>query len=136
VLASLRRPRRDEITERETTLEAFGALYTLGHPVDWNGLFPDAGSTVSLGGLPFYPFQRQRYWFEPGEGLAPALAVQPALSAPAVAAIPLFAAEPSDPTDPGIEQVLAGQIDAFTRLVTLQLDLLRGGADDLLRDDG
>jgi acyl transferase domain-containing protein len=130
VRASLRR----NLDERETTLEAFGGLYTLGHPVDWNGLFLDAGRTVSLGGLPSYPFQRQRYWFEPGEAAAPGLAVQPALSAPAVAATPVFAAEPS--SDPGVEQVLAGQIDAFTRLVTLQLDLLRGGAEDFPRDGG
>jgi myxalamid-type polyketide synthase MxaE and MxaD len=143
VLASLRR----NLDERETTLEAFGTLYTLGLPVDWNGLFPDAGRTISLGGLPPYPFQRQRYWFEAGE--APAPAVQPALTAPAVAALPmapavsevpfaaapLYAAEPAGPTDPGVEQVLAGQIDAFTRLVTLQLDLLRG-AEDFPRDDG
>jgi myxalamid-type polyketide synthase MxaE and MxaD len=128
VLASLRR----NLDERETALEAFGTLYALGLPVDWNGLFPEAGRVVSLGGLPAYPFQRQRYWFEP--------AVQPAPAAPetpAFAVVPLAAAESSDP---GIEQVLAGQIDAFNRLVTLQLDLLhgglRGGAEDIPGEDG
>ncbi len=56
VLASLRRGR----DERETLLESLGALYVLGWPVDWRGVFPDGGRRAPL---PSYPFQRQRYWF-------------------------------------------------------------------------
>src|SRR6185312_4366917 len=56
VVASLRRGRN----ERETLLESLGALYVLGWPVDWRGVFPDGGRRAPL---PGYPFQRQRYWF-------------------------------------------------------------------------
>ena len=51
--------RRDE-DERATMLESVGALFTLGHPLEWPKLAP-AGAPVSL---PRYPWTRERYWLE------------------------------------------------------------------------
>jgi myxalamid-type polyketide synthase MxaE and MxaD len=61
VLPSLRR----EEDEHTVLLGSLGALYTLGYPVDWNLIYPTAGRCVRL---PFYPWQRERYWFEPSTG--------------------------------------------------------------------
>ncbi|MFQ5794194.1 MAG: type I polyketide synthase [Candidatus Bipolaricaulia bacterium] len=60
VLPSLR---RDE-EERAVMLGSLGALYTLGHPVDWSRLYPSGGRCVRL---PPYPWQRERCWIE-GQG--------------------------------------------------------------------
>jgi acyl transferase domain-containing protein/NADPH:quinone reductase-like Zn-dependent oxidoreductase/SAM-dependent methyltransferase/acyl carrier protein len=59
-LPSLRRQEE----ERATMLASLGALYTLGHPVDWRKLWPDGGRCMPL---PGYPWQRQHYWHEPEE---------------------------------------------------------------------
>jgi acyl transferase domain-containing protein/acyl carrier protein len=105
VLASLRRGR----DERETLLEALGRLWTLGLPVDWSGVHPDGGRHVHL---PSYPFQRQRYWFGIENSAAPA---------PAVPVIP----DPASNSDTvAVERLLADQLDAFNRMVALQLDVL------------
>jgi len=61
VLASVRR----EEEERAVMLGSLGALYTLGCPVDWKLIYPAAGRCVRL---PFYPWQRERFWFEPSAG--------------------------------------------------------------------
>ncbi|HEX6745678.1 MAG TPA: aminotransferase class III-fold pyridoxal phosphate-dependent enzyme [Longimicrobium sp.] len=58
VLASLRRDRDG----RRTTLESLGALYAAGYPVEWGTLYPVAHPPAAL---PPYPFQRQRFWFQP-----------------------------------------------------------------------
>jgi acyl transferase domain-containing protein/NADPH:quinone reductase-like Zn-dependent oxidoreductase/acyl carrier protein len=63
VLASLRRGQ----AERVTLLNSLGALYAVGHAIDWNGLYPTDGQVVSL---PAYPWQRERYWVEPRRGVA------------------------------------------------------------------
>jgi thioester reductase-like protein len=60
VAASLRR----EEPERATLLAALGQLYTLGRPVNWNGLHPAGGRVRSL---PTYPWQRERCWQESEE---------------------------------------------------------------------
>lgn len=57
VLPSLRRNEE----ERAVMLGSLGALYTLGHPVDWRKLWPDGGRCIHL---PRYPWQRQTYWHE------------------------------------------------------------------------
>jgi acyl transferase domain-containing protein len=106
VFASLRRGR----DERETLLESLGGLWTLGLPVDWTGVFPDGGRFVRL---PSYPFQRQRYWFEvPAAPAAPPVTV--ALPSPV----------PDLTADASVERMLADQLDAFNRMVALQLDVL------------
>ena len=62
VLATLRR----EEAARSVLLSAIGALYTLGHPIDWKRLYPSGGRCVQL---PSYPWQRERFWIEePREG--------------------------------------------------------------------
>ncbi|HYH45753.1 MAG TPA: acyltransferase domain-containing protein, partial [Thermoanaerobaculia bacterium] len=135
VLASLRRGR----DERSTLLEALGTLYALGRPVDWHGVHPDGGRLVAL---PTYPFQRQRYWFEipagqrqeAAAGLHPDL---PAPLAPTSMAVPAVSAAPVGPGEPstqGVEQLFASQLDAFHRMVDLQLAVLRQ-AGDSLQDD-
>jgi acyl transferase domain-containing protein/acyl carrier protein len=51
--------------ERAALLEALGALWVRGCPVDWAGLFAEGGCRVPL---PSYPFQRERYWLtEPAD---------------------------------------------------------------------
>lgn len=47
--------------EQETMLQSWGALYTLGCPVDWQRLYPHAGQVIAL---PPYPWQREHYWLE------------------------------------------------------------------------
>jgi acyl transferase domain-containing protein len=55
--------RRDE-DERAVMLGSLGALYTLGYPIDWRRLYPQAGHCVPL---PSYPWQRERCWMEPAD---------------------------------------------------------------------
>jgi acyl transferase domain-containing protein len=117
IFASLRRGR----DERETLLEALGGLWVLGLPVDWAGVHPDGGRPVRL---PSYPFQRQRYWFEverdrpPGEGH------------PLPVGVPPFPGgwegmgEGGQGGEGPVERLLAEQLDAFNRMVALQLDVL------------
>jgi polyketide synthase 12 len=57
VLASLRRGERG----RDTMLASLAALYTRGHDVEWNALFPEGGGPERL---PAYPWQRKRCWLE------------------------------------------------------------------------
>ncbi len=56
-IASLRR----STDERQTLLEALGALYTAGVDVEWSKLLPGGGEFVPP---PAYPWQRERYWIE------------------------------------------------------------------------
>ena len=60
-LPSLRSGRDDW----QTLLDSLGKLYVRGADVDWEGF--DQGYTRHKVSLPTYPFERQRYWFEPGE---------------------------------------------------------------------
>ncbi len=57
-VASLRR----EQPERRTMLEAAGALFVHGYPLDAKRLFPPGVRRVPL---PTYPWQRERYWIAP-----------------------------------------------------------------------
>lgn len=57
ILPSLRRGEE----ERAVLLGSFGALYTLGCPVDWSQLYPAGGRCIRL---PSYPWQRERCWLE------------------------------------------------------------------------
>jgi len=105
--------------ERETLLEALGGLWTLGLPVDWTGVFPDGGKFVRL---PSYPFQRQRYWFEvPGFEVPPPV---PALTFPPSPGGREGVGEGGKGGEGSVERLLADQLDAFNRMVALQLDVL------------
>jgi acyl transferase domain-containing protein/acyl carrier protein len=115
VFASLRRGR----DERETLLEALGGLWVLGLPVDWTGVHPDGGRPVRL---PSYPFQRQRYWFE-------VETPQPSASSGPTGRDPLaqgnaLGGEGGQGGEEPVERLLAEQLDAFNRMVALQLDVL------------
>jgi acyl transferase domain-containing protein len=57
VIASLRR----EGDERRSMLEALGALYVRGYPIEWTHLYPARGKCVPL---PTYPWQRERHSLE------------------------------------------------------------------------
>ncbi|MEU4159271.1 SDR family NAD(P)-dependent oxidoreductase [Actinoplanes sp. NPDC026670] len=63
VAATLRQP-REQHPDRQVLLQAVGQMWCAGAPVHGNGL-DDAGSRRRVR-LPSYPFQRQRYWVEPG----------------------------------------------------------------------
>ncbi|QKQ73737.1 type I polyketide synthase [Nostoc sp. TCL240-02] len=44
------------------SFRSLAKLYTLGHKVNWDNLYPNGGKFVQL---PTYPWQRKRYWIEP-----------------------------------------------------------------------
>ncbi len=79
--ASMRR----ETDEPRTLLAGLGRLHVHGCPVDWAAMWPAPRPVLSL---PHYPWQRERYWFEPpsrpaltgGEAAHPMLAVRMELS--------------------------------------------------------
>lgn len=48
--------------ELVTMLGTLGRLYALGHPIQWEKLYPEGGTFVAL---PTYPWQRESYWHEP-----------------------------------------------------------------------
>jgi acyl transferase domain-containing protein len=50
-------------------LEALGSLWQAGVTVDWPAVY--AGQARRVVRLPGYPFERQRYWVEPGQPTAP-----------------------------------------------------------------
>ena len=49
--------------ERAVMLRSLGALYTIGCTPQWSALREEG---AGLAELPHYPWQRKRYWFEPG----------------------------------------------------------------------
>ncbi|HKH45723.1 MAG TPA: beta-ketoacyl synthase N-terminal-like domain-containing protein [Thermoanaerobaculia bacterium] len=65
---SLRRPKDDpaEISDLARMLHALGRLWSAGAAVSWESL--TAGEQRRRVPLPTYPFERQRYWIEPGKG--------------------------------------------------------------------
>ena len=65
LIASLRRGNPDW----EHMLEGLSAVYRAGAKVDWRGL-SDAGKDRIVD-LPYYPFQRERYWFQSRGGTPP-----------------------------------------------------------------
>ncbi len=84
VLFTLRR----QSDEAMAMLQALGNLYAVGFDVDWKALYPSGGNCVSL---PTYPWQRERYWLEPGAAprgrtAASTPGAHPLLGAPFVAA--------------------------------------------------
>jgi acyl transferase domain-containing protein/NADPH:quinone reductase-like Zn-dependent oxidoreductase/SAM-dependent methyltransferase/acyl carrier protein len=84
-LPSLRR--QDE--ERATMLGTLGAIYALGHPVEWDRLYPPPARFVPF---PHYPWQRQRHWLEPESSQRERLGHDdhPLLGRRALAAVPTW----------------------------------------------
>ncbi|HEV2845928.1 MAG TPA: acyltransferase domain-containing protein, partial [Thermoanaerobaculia bacterium] len=73
VLSSMRHPRSPDEDEA-VLLGALGRLWLAGAGIDWEGFH--AGERRRRVPLPTYPFQRQRFWVEPGRGAD--LPLQPA----------------------------------------------------------
>jgi NAD(P)-dependent dehydrogenase (short-subunit alcohol dehydrogenase family)/acyl carrier protein len=67
VLPSLRRP-QDTAADHEILLGTLGRLWSAGFAVDWSGVH--AGERRRRLPLPTYPFERARFWVEPGRGIA------------------------------------------------------------------
>jgi acyl transferase domain-containing protein len=59
---------RDGLPGVRTLLAALAAAWVRGVTVDWAPLYAAWGGRQV--DLPAYPFQRQRYWIEPGTGAA------------------------------------------------------------------
>ncbi|OKI28872.1 type I polyketide synthase [Streptomyces sp. CB03911] len=55
---------RRNAPEAVTAVSALAQIHTHGHQADWTALF--ANSAPRRVDLPTYPFQRRRYWLEPG----------------------------------------------------------------------
>jgi acyl transferase domain-containing protein/thioesterase domain-containing protein/acyl carrier protein len=64
VVASMRHP-QEQVSDAAFLLNATGQLWIAGVSIDWNAL--QAGEAPRRVSLPTYPFERQRYWIEPGE---------------------------------------------------------------------
>ena len=63
VLSSLRHPKKS-VDDYEFLLDALGRLWLAGAEVDWKAF--SAHEQCSRLSLPTYPFQRERFWVEPG----------------------------------------------------------------------
>jgi acyl transferase domain-containing protein len=66
IVSSLRH-RKEEADDRQFALTALGRLWMSGVAVDWD-LQHDGAQRYRIP-LPTYPFERQRYWIEPGSAL-------------------------------------------------------------------
>jgi amino acid adenylation domain-containing protein len=64
---------KDQAQDTPAMLTALGKLWLAGAPVDWAGFYQR--ETRRRVALPTYPFERQRYWAEPGVPLPKARAV-------------------------------------------------------------
>jgi acyl transferase domain-containing protein len=80
VVASMRHP-QEQVSDAVFLLNTVGQLWIAGVPIDWNALH--AGEVPRRVSLPTYPFERQRYWIEPGSKV---LASKAAEAAPSAAA--------------------------------------------------
>jgi NAD(P)-dependent dehydrogenase (short-subunit alcohol dehydrogenase family)/acyl carrier protein len=65
VLSTIRHAYEPQADE-ECLLNALGQLWMLGVPLDWQAFH--GGERRLRVPLPTYPFERQRYWIEPGQG--------------------------------------------------------------------
>src|SRR5205085_3860697 len=68
-LASLRHP-HDRQPDLATLLTTLGRLWLAGVAIGWPALYVDQRRRRVP--LPAYPFERQRYWVDPGSGQTPA----------------------------------------------------------------
>ena len=80
VLSSVRHP-QEQVSDAAFLLNTTGQLWISGVSIDWNALH--VGEEPRRIPLPTYPFERQRYWIEPGGKI---LASKAAEAAPSVQA--------------------------------------------------
>jgi acyl transferase domain-containing protein len=85
VVASMRHP-QEQVSDAVFLLNTMGQLWIAGLSIDWNALH--AGEEPHRVSLPTYPFERQRYWIEPGGKVlaSEAAEVVPGPAAPSVEA--------------------------------------------------
>jgi acyl transferase domain-containing protein len=82
VVSSLN-PSQDFKSDLDAMLAGAGRLWTAGFDIDWSALNADCRRRrISL---PTYPFERTRYWIEPGPSTEPP---HPVVSAPMVRTVP------------------------------------------------
>ncbi len=124
-------------------LEALAALFKLGAPLDWKGVYADGkGRPVPL---PTYPFQRERYWVS--SSVAPTrkgvLWLHPLLerriSSPALGGAELFTAKlsPSSPDFLGDHRILGKAIfptTAYLEMVLAGVEAVFGRGHHALED--
>jgi acyl transferase domain-containing protein/thioesterase domain-containing protein/acyl carrier protein len=67
IIASMR-SQRESVSDIEPLLTALGRLWAAGKAVDWRGFH--AHESRRRLQLPTYPFERRRFWIEPGKPLA------------------------------------------------------------------
>ena len=84
VVASMRHP-QEQVPDAAFLLNGTGQFWIAGVPIDWNALY--AGEAPRRVSLPTYPFERQRFWIEPGERV---------LASNAAAAVPVAKAAQSE----------------------------------------
>lgn len=70
VFKSLRHP-KDKIPDIRLMLETLGSLYCANVSVDWKGFYRN--ETRRKINLPTYPFERERFWSDPGEKIRDAM---------------------------------------------------------------
>ena len=78
VLSSMRHP-QEHVSDAVFLLNTVGQLWIAGLSIDWNALH--SGEEPSRVPLPTYPFERQRYWIEPGGKVPASRGVEAAPSA-------------------------------------------------------
>ncbi len=78
VLPSMRHP-QEQVSDAVFLLNTAGQLWIGGRSIDWNALH--AGETPHRVSLPTYPFERQRFWIDPGERTIASKEVEAAPSA-------------------------------------------------------
>jgi acyl transferase domain-containing protein/thioesterase domain-containing protein/acyl carrier protein len=75
VFPSMRHP-QEQVSDAAFLLNTVGQLWIAGCPIDWNSLHD--GESPRRVSLPAYPFERQRYWIEPGGSLLQGHGSEPA----------------------------------------------------------
>jgi acyl transferase domain-containing protein/thioesterase domain-containing protein len=74
VISSMR-TRQENTPDLEVALHTLGQLWTAGYRIDWRGFH--AHETRRRVALPTYPFERQRFWIEPGQPAIALAAAEP-----------------------------------------------------------
>ncbi len=118
-VATIRHPKESE-ADMAFLLQALGRLWQVGLKVDWH-LFHADFSRRRLS-LPTYPFERQRYWLEPGIASDPA--IQARDSTLSIRAMPAGVGHSEPPTPPEASRPGGPRNDAERMLMSIWQGLL------------